>query len=258
MALALVTGGTSGIGYAFAQAYALRGYDIVLVARDTERGERICHDFTDRFGVSAEFLTADLAKAEDVAKVTELIESTNRRVDIVVNCAGFGLHGGMMKRTNEEAYERAISVMCVAVMKISAAAARAMTARGYGQIINISSASSWIMQGNYSAVKSWVLRYTQGLAVELDGTGVNAMAVCPGWVRTEFHSRAGISTRLPSFVWVPLDLLVRQAIRDAREGKMVSVPTLRWRFLLFLSRLAPMKLIAWISKKLVKSRKSDG
>ncbi len=255
MTLALVTGGTSGIGYAFAQAYAQRGFDVVLVARDIERGTKICEDFRGRLGVKAEFLQADLAIAEDVSKVASFLEENP--VDVLVNSAGFGMHGGMAKVENEGPYQQAIDVMIVAVMKLSAAATRQMVARGTGKIINIASASAWIMQGNYSAIKAWVLRYTQALSIELDGTGVTATAVCPGWVRTEFHSRAGISTKLPNFVWIPMDVLVRQALRDSAKGKMVSVPGNLWRFALTVAKFLPRSAIRALSKKLVSSRKKD-
>ena len=76
--------------------------------------------------------------------------------------------------------ERAMAVMCTAVLILAGAAGRSMKARGQGIIINVSSVSAWIVKGNYSAIKRWVLTYTQALALELDGTGVQASAVCPG------------------------------------------------------------------------------
>ncbi len=255
MALALVTGGTSGLGHAFARTYAQRGYDVIVVARDTDRGLRICDRLESYYGVTARFVTADLSKADDVDQVVQIIR--DEPVDVVVNCAGFGLHGGLDKPANEPFYISAVDVMCTALMRISGAAAGAMKQRGTGTIINIASASAWIMQGVYSAIKSFVLRYTQALSIELDGTGVTATAVCPGWVRTEFHSRAGISTHYPNIVWVPADQVVAETLRAVQDGKDVVVPSLRWKVAIFLAQRVPTRLIRMISKALVSSRKKD-
>ena len=254
MATALVTGGTAGIGNAFVRALAARGDDLVIVARDSERMNSLAAELNKTYGVEVECLRADLSQRADVDLVAARIEDPERPIDLVVNNAGFGLHSRLLDPDVEQ-HRLAMDVMCFAVLVLSGAAARAMAARGHGRIINVSSTSAWAMLGNYSAIKAWVLRYTESLAIELRGTGVTATALCPGWVHTEFHDRAGISaTSLPDIVWIPADELVREALRDADAGKVISIPTLKWKVAIAVAQYGPQSLVRWVSGKLSSSR----
>lgn len=254
MTTALITGATSGIGLAFAREYARQGTDLVLVARDTQRLEATASELRTR-GVDVEVLSADLADADAVARVVHRLESDDAPVDILVNNAGFGLHGGMIDADAAEMHHRAITVMIDAVFSLATAAARAMRQRGTGQIINTASAAAWIMQGQYSAIKAYVLRFSQGLGLELAGTGVTVTALCPGWVRTEFHQRAGISSsKLPDAVWIDADELAREAIADAAKGKQRSIPSLKWKVALNVAQHLPDWAITKITAAFLTSR----
>ncbi|MDR1768256.1 MAG: SDR family NAD(P)-dependent oxidoreductase [Propionibacteriaceae bacterium] len=252
---ALVTGPTSGIGAAFARALAARGEDLVLVARDAARLEEAAAQLSAEHGVAVETLVADLAARDDVLRVAARLEDDARPVDMLVNNAGFGLRAGLLE-PDWSVHEKALDVMCLAVLVLGGAAGRAMRARGRGAIVNISSLAGWIAQGNYSPVKAWVRSYSEGLAVELHGTGVGVTAVCPGWVKTEFHERAGIRTSsIPAFVWVDADRMVANALRDIDRGKLISIPAKRWKVAAFLARHAPRGAILWVSRLLTSSRK---
>jgi short-subunit dehydrogenase len=256
MALALVTGGTAGIGHAFAVELASRGWDLVLVARDTERLERVADDLATRFGTTTENITADLAVRADMLHVAERLECTQHPIEMLVNNAGFGIHASLLDK-DFSIQEKALDVMCLAVLVLSGAAGRAMSARGHGSIINIGSSSGIITTGNYSAVKAWVNTYTEGLANELRGTGVKVTAVLPGWVRTEFHERAGINaSNLPDIVWMSPEELAKDALDDHAKGKVISVPTKRWHMAYWIGRHTPRPVIRWASRKLSNSRKS--
>lgn len=253
MATALITGATAGIGNAFARQLAARGTDLVLVARDTARLEALALELGKTHGIRTEVLTADLAVRDDVLRVAQRIEDEQRPVDLLINNAGFGLHTSLMD--DLEIHERAIDVMCVAVLTLGAAAGRAMRRRGRGQILNVSSTSGLIYSGNYSAIKAWCTSYSQGLGNELRGTGVTVTALLPGWVRTEFHDRAGINAgKLPDFVWIDVDVLVSEALRDLDAGKAVSIPTLKWKVAAFIGPRVPQGIVRWASRKLSKSR----
>ncbi len=255
MATALVTGGTSGIGKGFATTLAQRGYDLVLVARDADRMTQLADDLVGRHGVTVECLSADLSDRADVQRVCDRIEDAARPIDMVINNAGFGLHAKLLDPDALDLQHRAMNVMCFAVLMLSGAAGRAMKNRGEGTIINVSSTSAWIMSGNYSAIKAWVLTYTEALALELRDTGVSATALCPGWVRTEFHQRAGISSdNLPAVVWVDMDTLISEGLQDAADGKVVSIPSLKWKAAILVARHGPRGFIRWFSKKLSTSR----
>ena len=254
MVTALITGGTSGIGAEFAKGYARRGYDIVLVARDAARLESTATELRSLGAPSVEVLAADLADRSQVARVAERIEDAGAPIDILVNNAGFGLHI-KLATPDVQPLDTAFDVMCRAVLVLSGAAARAMKARGSGRIINISSTAAFITTGAYSAIKAWVLNYTEGLANELRGTGVSALAVCPGWVRTEFHERAGINARsIPDFLWVDAASTVETAIRASERGRVIVVPSVRYSVLMWLVRHLPRVTVRWISRAISSSR----
>ena len=254
MTTALVTGGTSGIGAAFARALAARGHNLILVARDAERLTSCATELSERYGVQAETLAADLAVRADVLTVADRLSDAERPVEILVNNAGYGLHVKLLD-DDLDAHTRAIDVMCVAVLILGGAAGRAMRARGHGTIINTASLAAYISQGAYSPIKAWVLAYSEGLANELHGSGVGVTAVNPGWVRTEFHQRAGIRTSsIPDFIWVDSDRVAAEALVDADKKRVISVPTKRWKLQKLLARHAPRSGVRWAARILSRSR----
>ena len=257
MMTALITGGTSGIGSAFAEALARRGFGLVLVARGAERLESTASRLRAEYAVDVETLEADLSDADDVARVAERIEDPRARIDMLINNAGFSV-----KRTYAaeglDLHHRGIDVMAKAVLDLSSAAARAMTARGEGWILNVSSTSGEVTMGPYSALKAWCTTYTESLAVELEGTGVRVMALLPGWVRTEFHARAGISgSSIPDFLWLQADDLVEEALKDLARGRVVSIPTLRYKAIMLGAKLAPRAVVRKCSGMLMGSRANE-
>lgn len=256
MATALVTGATSGIGAAFARALADRGWDLVLVARDEARLGTEAERYRAR-GRGVEVLRADLSDRTDVARVAERLEDAGRPVDLLVNNAGFSVRASLLS-TDQEAHDRAFEVMVRAVQVLSGAAGRAMTQRGRGRIVNVGSTAGRITMGAYSAIKAWVTVFTEGLANELDGTGVTAMALEPGWVRTEFHARAGIGgSSMPGVLWLDADDLVAGALRDLSRGRVVSTPSARYKALMFIARHAPRSGIRRVSRALSDRRRSS-
>ena len=254
MTTALVTGGTSGIGLAFARALAARGDDLVLVARDPDRLTAAADGLRETYGVQVETLAADLADREQVLRVAERLESAEQPIDTLVNNAGFGVRAKLLD-ADTTPHEQSLDVMVRAVLILGAAAGRSMRARGSGTIINVSSTAGYVTMGSYSATKAWVTVYTESLANELRGSGVKVTVLCPGWVRTEFHERAEInSTRIPSTLWLDADQLVADCLADVERSKVISIPSLRYKTLMFVARHVPRSGVRWISGKLASSR----
>lgn len=248
-----MTGGTSGIGSTFARQLAERGHDLVLVARDAPRLAAVAADLRGR-GVRVEVLAADLADRSGVQRVADRLADPTRPVDLLVNNAGFGLQGRLLDGDLAE-HERALDVMCRAVLVLSVEAARGMRVRRRGAIVNVSSVAGFVAMGTYSAVKSWVTTFSEGLAGELHGSGVTVTALCPGFVRTEFHQRAGLRmSGMPDMGWVDGEGLVRQCLRDVAAGRVVSVPTLRYRAVVALVRHAPRPAVRRASRAIVDRR----
>ena len=254
MGVALVTGGTSGIGAAFARLLAARGYDLVLVARSMDRLDEMAAELR-ASGRTIEVLPADLADRNAVARVVERLSDPDHPIDLLVNNAGFGIHASLLDVDVSE-FDRGFEVMCRAVFVLSGAAARGMVQRGSGRIVNVSSTAGFLTMGSYSSIKAWVTSFTESLAVELRGTGVGVTALCPGWVRTEFHDRAGIrSSSIPNFMWLDAEQLVSAALRDVDRGTVISIPTLRYRALIGLARIAPKSAIRSLSGAISSSRR---
>lgn len=255
MATALITGGTSGIGASFARQLAARGVDLVLVARDEGRLATVASELRTRSGVAVEVISADLSNRDDVLRIAERLGETDRPIDMLINNAGFGVHTPLLAKDTAP-HERAFDVMCRAVLMLGAAAGRAMRDRGHGTILNVSSVAGYITMGSYSAIKAWVTSYTEGLAVELRGSGVVVTALIPGWVETEFHGRAGIRTgSIPKSLWIDVNVLVGAALRDVGRGRVISIPTVRFRTLSWFARHAPRTSIRWVSSRISSSRK---
>lgn len=252
---ALVTGGTSGIGLAFARALAARGCDLVLVARDEDRLKSTADELHRRFGVDVEVLPADLADRAQVDTVAARLTDAGSPVEVFVNNAGKGVHARLVTDDTGE-HEHAIDLMITAVVVLGAAAARTMRERGHGVIVNVSSVASLITMGGYSAVKSFVRTYSESLSLELAGTGVQVTALLPGWVRTEFHERAGIRTSsIPSSLWLDADRVVADCLADVEKRRVRSVPSARFKVLAWLAEHAPRAAVRKVTARLVSGRR---
>jgi short-subunit dehydrogenase len=249
MPAALVTGATAGIGLSFARQLAAEGHDVVLVARDVERLGRVAAELRTVHLISAEVLPADLATAEGVGAVAERLQDPNRPVDLLVNNAGFTLRRPFL--VNDIADEEAmLDILVRAVLRLTHAVLPGMVERGHGAVVNVSSIAGWVPRGTYGAAKAWVTSFTQGLDGQLEGTGVRAMVLAPGFVRTEFHDRARIDmSGLPSFMWLDADDVVRTALRDLQRGRTVSVPGAVYKTAAWLLPRLPRRLAAGLGRR---------
>lgn len=249
---ALVTGGTAGIGYAFARALAARGCDLLLVARDSDRLATVAEALTRRYGVDVETMQADLSDRDDTERVAQRVESVDDPIEVLVNNAGHGLHDPIAQH-DLTVHLRALDVMVRAVLVLGGRAGATMADRGHGVIINVGSVAGMIAQNNYSAIKAWVNTFSDALSLELRGTGVRVLTLLPGWVRTEFHDRAEIRTsKIPDWLWLDADRLVADALDAVENGKDRAVPSKRFAVVAFLIRHAPRPLVRAGTAKLRK------
>lgn len=243
---ALVTGGTAGLGLAFARALAESGHDLVLVARDEARLRDTAAELQQRFGAVVETVSADLTRREDVLHVARRLSDPARPVDMLVNNAGFGVNRFFVGGSLDEELGQ-VDILVTAVLALSHAAAPAMKSRGHGVIVNVASVSGFTVQASYSAAKAWAITFTEVLAGELRGSGVTATALCPGFVRTEFHQRAGMDMRgTPRWMWLDADEVVATCLADVAAGKIVSIPGGQYRFFSGFLRVIPRGLRWWI------------
>jgi short-subunit dehydrogenase len=245
--LALVTGATAGIGAAFARRLAADGYDLVLVARDAGRLEAYAKELTAAHGGAAEVLPADLSTDEGADKVARrLADESAEPVDLLINNAGIGLKSSFLR--NDYADEaRVLRLNVAAVMRLTHAVLPAMTARGHGAIVNVSSVAGFgaLQPGStYAATKAWVTVFSESVGLSARRHGVRVLALCPGFVRTEFHERAGIDTAgSPEWMWLKADDVVKVALRDLGRGRLVSVPDWRYKSAVFALRHLPRAIV---------------
>jgi len=256
MPIALVTGGTAGIGAAFARTLARSGFDLVLVARTASRLDEMADELRG-LGREVETIAADLGVDADVERVAARLADAERPVELLVNNAGYGMRSRLADPDLGEA-SHAIDVMMRTPLVLAAAAVPGMRERGHGCIINVASVAGYLSMGLYSAIKAWMRVYSESLSNALHGTGITVTALLPGWVHTEFHDRAAIkNSSIPSWLWLSADDLVRACLRDAARGRAVSIPTARYRFLTWLLRHLPPRTVRWVSRKISSSRHRD-
>ena len=239
MTTALITGSTSGIGAAFARRLAADGHNLVLVARDTERLRAQATELHDTHGIEAQVLTADLATDDGIEAVARRLSESASPVDLLVNNAGFGNKGRYLEVPVTDEL-RMFKVHCEAVLRLTSAAVHQMVERERGSVVNVASVAAFVPRGTYGASKAWVVQFTEGVARDLAGSGVRLMALCPGFVRTEFHQRAGMKTeKIPGWMWLDADRLVAAALSDLARGRTVSIPDVRYKALMGLARMTP-------------------
>ena len=247
----LVTGASSGIGMAFARRLAARGDDLVVVARSEGRLKELA-DELQALGREVEVLPADLTLADDVGRVEQRLQSDERPVELLVNNAGFGTAGTFVElpvgREDEE-----IRLNVLALMRLTHAALPGMLRRGHGRVINVSSVGGFQPGPNnatYSATKAFVTSFSEAVHEELRGTGVNVLALCPGFTRTEFHQRGSFDTEhLPKLAWQTPEAVVDEALAAVEKGKALCVPGLVNKFSASMVHLAPRGVVRRVSAK---------
>ena len=251
--LGLVTGATAGIGKAFAWRLAARGYDLILVARDGGRLESLAGELATRHGIGVEPLPADLATDSEIERVAERIRA-GRPLSMLVNNAGFGVKG-TLAATDPALQVAMVHVHALAPMRLCRAALPAMLARRAGAIVNVSSVASFIYtpgNANYSATKAYLTAFSEGLHGEVRHAGIQVQALCPGFTRTEFHDRMGLtaSERDRRPLWLSAEFVVDCSLGALdRRGPVVCIPDWRYRLLVFLIRHAPRGLLGLATRR---------
>lgn len=238
MTTALVTGATAGIGAEFARQLAARGHDLVIVARDTARLESAATQLR-AYGVAVEVLPADLADDDGCARIEW---RCGEGVDVLVNNAGLGTTGAFHE-VDRDSEEHLLRLNVRAVLRLTHAVLPQMVARGSGSIVNVSSVAGFApgaRAATYSASKAWVTNFSESLHLQYAEQGVRVLALCPGFTRTEFHSRADMDVSgVPDRMWLAATDVVRTALADLDAGRSLSVPGAQYKAIVAATRVVP-------------------
>ncbi|WP_455289412.1 SDR family NAD(P)-dependent oxidoreductase [Cupriavidus necator] len=228
----LITGASSGIGATYAERFARRGHDLVLVARDKSRLDALAAHLRKETNVAVDVLQADLTQAADLATVESRLRA-DTSIGILINNAGIAQSGGFVEQT-ADSIERLITLNTTALTRLAAAIAPRLAQAGEGAIVNIGSVVGLAPEFGmsvYGATKAFVLFLSQGLSLELSPRGVYVQAVLPAATRTDIWARAGIDLNtLPEVMEV--GELVDAALVGFDRRELVTIPPLheaaRW------------------------------
>lgn len=242
--IALITGATAGLGLEFARQLAASGHGLVLVARNPETLASTAAALQSEFGVIVETLSADLGDREQLAVVEARLSTTDTPVTMLVNNAGFGLTKPFEANSIDDEQQH-LDVLVTAPMRLAHAALRRMRHDGAGTIINVASVAAYTPRGTYGAAKSWVLSFSRWANIHYRQYGVTVTAVAPGFVHTEFHERMAARTdNIPEFMWLDAPPVVKSALKAARKGRAVVIPSVRYKVIVWLTGLLPKRLVA--------------
>ncbi|MGX1932383.1 SDR family NAD(P)-dependent oxidoreductase [Microbacterium resistens] len=250
MPTALITGASAGLGAEFARQLAARGSDLVLVARSRDDLDAVAAPLRERYRVVVEVLPADLSVPRELARVERRLANAGRPVDLLVNNAGFGLP--LQFADNDIADEvRHLRVHVEASMRLMHAALGVMRGRG-GRIVNVASVAGFISRSTYSACKGWLIGFSRWANAEYAEDRVSVTAVCPGFTHTSFHERMGLAPGhegVPRAMWLDARDVVREGLRDAARGRAVSIPSLRYKAIVALTRVLPASVTARVARR---------
>lgn len=247
---ALVTGASSGIGAALTRLLAAHGVErLVLVARRVDRLEELAVELRAAHGTEVELLPADLADADELARVEQRLSDPELPIDLLVNNAGFGTSGAFASLP-ADGEEREILVNVVALVRLTRAALPGLLERNHGGVLNVSSMASYQpAPGNatYGATKAYVTSFTEALHEEVRGSGVTVTALCPGFTRTEFQQTAGVEDdHVPGLAWTSAELVAEVGLTAAAAGRALAIPGLAYKVAAGASTPLPRSARRWI------------
>jgi short-subunit dehydrogenase len=253
--VALVTGASSGIGAAFARQLAVRQHDVIVVARDHERLDRLAEETT-ALGAAVERMAVDLTDPQQLAAVEKrLSDPAAGPVDILVNNAGHGSTGCFHELSLDDEVHQ-IELNVVALVRLTHAALAAMVPRRGGGILNVSSVEGFLpapRNATYCASKAYVTSFTEAVHEEVAPDGVRVTCVCPGLTRTEFQDRAGVDVSgFPGFLWMDANAVAKAALACLDRNQALCVPGPHNRAAVEFLQVAPRAVVRRMAGRFVR------
>lgn len=246
---ALITGASSGIGAAFAKAYAKQGCHLVLAARNQQRLQTLADELADQYGTETLVLKTDLAEPAAAGQLYENVKAHGKMVDILVNNAGYGINTPFLA-VDWQTQKDFLTVLAISVCELSHRFGQDMRTRKYGRIIQVASLAAFF-PGTYGftlygAIKSLLVHHAQSMNMEGKPDNIHVCALCPGFTHTEFQARAGIESirnTIPEIFWMSAEDVAKAGIRAVEKGKPVHIPGLINKCLAGLGTYIPDSLL---------------
>jgi len=255
---ALITGASSGIGKDIAYVMAEKGINIALLARREDALNKIKEDLEGKYSVRVMIILADLSQIFEYEKIYDQCKKNDFMPDFLVNNAGYGTLDSFHKISYEDHIEF-INVLSTSVVSLTQLFMKNMISNSFGRIINIASLAGFAPASNsggmYTAVKSMVIKFSEGIHKEYRDNNIYCCAVCPGFTRTEFHDQMGeFKGSIPSFMWMNSRTVAEQAFNETMKGKDLYINGGINRFLAFLMWLTPKWLTNLYYKLIMRKR----
>jgi uncharacterized protein len=250
----LITGASAGIGKEFARELAKDGFDLVLTARRLDKLTELKDELEKQYGIDVMVISRDLANPDTPKELFEELMAANKKIDFLVNNAGYG-NAKTFLDTSWDSHASFIQVMLTALCELTHLFLPAMVENGYGRVVNVASVAGFMPGTNgdtlYGAVKSCIIKFTESLSLELEGTGVLVSALCPGFTYSEFHDVANTRATLkwiPGFMWMDANTVARKGIDAVNQGKVVYVDSLVYQFIVSAVTRLPQKTALLVSR----------
>jgi uncharacterized protein len=241
---AIVTGASSGIGRALAYEFAAGGFNLLLTARNAAALTEIADECARQHGVETDVVVADLSISESVESLVAGLDRPSRRFEVLVNNAGFGIHGDFGSTDIDECV-RLLNLQLTAALRLTRAVLPAMIQRRSGRILNVASVYSWSpvpFQSVYAACKAFLWSFSSSIQEELAGTGVTVTVFCPGVTQTEFRSRAGIEEKRRDSGMTAQEA-AHIAYGETLKGKHLVIPGFLNRLFVFFAKRLPSSAV---------------
>jgi hypothetical protein len=254
--IALITGASSGLGMVFARRFAQSGYDLVITGRRKEKLMHLADELEGSYGISVQWILAELSEESDVQKITEFI-SRHDNISVLVNNAGFG-SGKEFSCCDLTEHMQMLQVHVITTLRLVHAVLPQMKCRKEGTIINLSSLGAFMPapgSSMYSATKLFLKSFTESLHMELGKYGIRLHCLCPGFTRTDFHNRRpdGKTPKSSGLIlWMNAEAVVDQCLKSLDKGKVVLVPGMINRMLVRIVSVLPRPVYFNLMMKLTR------
>ena len=255
---ALITGASSGIGKDMAYVMAEKGINLVLLARRESILNEIKHDLEKKFQIKVLIIASDLSQITEYQRIHDECLNNDFSPDFLVNNAGYGTLDSFHKISYED-HIKFINVLSTSVIALTQLFLQNMLDKGFGRIINIASLAGFAPASNsggmYTAVKSMIIKHSEGIHKEYSNKNIFCCAVCPGFTHTEFHDQMGdFKGSIPSFMWMDSKTVAEQAFNETMKGKDLFINGGINKFLAFLMWLTPKWLTNLYYKVIMRKR----